>query len=252
VFTFVINLACLFEAHCSIALDGDVALASCWQLGDGLINEFHLDRRQDHHLDILEELSCSACCLLLAWEWLRWLLDQVGRHLNEGLVELPDNLKPLSLDFLGNLLQRFVLEFHVANLEVRVGVDILQIFRNGLELAVHFVHEFLVADGWEFLDKTDELIVLFFGNLEQLVVNDVLKVGNRLDRETEFGGFRVDFVEIDTVAALRLGCFFFFLNNLCFALGAEINNEVGLHARFAQVKVAALAEVRDQMCTIAM
>lgn len=108
----------------------------------------------------------------MAFERFARLRDQVTVHIDEDLVELPDELHSLLLDVVADFAKlAFFVKLHVADLEVLVGLDLVVVFVDFRHLSVHSLDQLLIALEREFLEGFDKLVVFSLSRLDKSIVN---------------------------------------------------------------------------------
>ena len=117
----MINLARVIEVLGFAALQLCRLLFPSWQCVDYGLEEFDLHDEQNNAFHFVEELrhiSTTATAALL-------IERDVWHQLNEELVKVKVELYPPALHVFGELFEFGVLEAHVSNLEVVLGLQIL-------------------------------------------------------------------------------------------------------------------------------
>lgn len=156
----MVDFASFLESKCRVSLYDDALLISGRHLFDCLVNKLHLDSGENHLLYIFEHLGSRQHLVLLSSERLGWALDQVGRHLDKGLVKFPVDLDTLAFYLFWDLLKFFVLELHFIDFKVSFGVDVFQVFVYRLKRLIHLIQEVFIAFSRELVDQSNKLIVL--------------------------------------------------------------------------------------------
>jgi hypothetical protein len=120
----MIDLARVIEVLGFAALQLCRLLFAPWQCVNDGLEEFVLHAEQNHALHFVEEL-----CHISATGTAALLIERnVWHELNEELVKVEVELNPPALYVFGELFEFGVLEAHVSNLEVVLGLQIFDFF----------------------------------------------------------------------------------------------------------------------------
>jgi len=134
----MVNLATFFETHCRISFDFDICLATMRQILNGFVNKLHFDLREDHLLDFIEEIADNSVLNNLSLVRLNRFVRQIRNHIDKAFIKDPVECDSLLNDSFGSLFELLVLEVHIRDIEVCLGIDVFDGLVGARKLAVHF------------------------------------------------------------------------------------------------------------------